>query len=657
MWLECSTSFGLIKPFSKLDLPSLAIIIGPNGAGKSQLLRGIAEGRIDSPFNPAHERRGTLATTNEAVLLTNNDPDPAGLTIELGTDLGTILRRPVRGSEAASIIKAALEQQIEERADISRQVLSRTGQSLEQLGLDWTEFAALVNPYTPPQPGISRDHLEDREFYVRLASEAGQRISAILQQYQPIGGGASPVPTAGPPSHLLSLDRGGFARLIGWAESSLFSPDLARIFLEYRDRRWRNQVQRQTDEEDGTEIALSTESFVTTFGRPPWERVTEALLAFGLPYHVAKPSADPGQNVGFKLLRNYSQQPLSFAELSTGERVLLRMVLASFQADDDRINVRPPSLILLDELDASLHPENVQRWLTAIQQGYVDGLGISCILTTHSPTTVALAPEDAIFEMSADDPRPVPISKQHAIDRLTTGLPMLAIDYSARRQVFTESTIDVDHYAMLHDLMRPRLDLKRTLSFVGTSTKGSCIFVYDMVDHMEANGNRAVFGIVDWDKKNAPKGHVRVLADGSHYAKDNVLLDPLLIGALLLKDDDLKLDPPVRYSDLRGATLETLQRISDAVVEQVKFAPAASGTLRSNCYWGGVELTVREAYQTRQGHELEAAIKIAFPMLGGRYRAEGQLISEIIQRVVADLPEYCPKPVTDLLIDLANSDE
>lgn len=642
MWIENTNPFGSIGAFPRTELTPISVIIGLNGAGKSQLLRGIASGQITTSFDTF----GMYTIPNahrDAVLLTNNDPDPPGLITQVSSDVINVLNSPLRSADAAGLVFAAIKIQKEERDAIDRLMVETIGKTVED-SIGWNDLLE-ANEYHVPSS--LRDQVPDYPKFVNLAQRAGEKIDAFFAK-------SNGFPSLSMPSRYLGYTRENFAAAAGWFELGLFSQSIVGMFLEYRDRRWRNQVQRQTDIDDGTSLALSTEEFVAAYGLPPWERMNGALHAFGLPYQISPVSSQLNIPVGFSLIRDGSQAKINYAELSSGETVLLKMMLASFQADDERLNVRSPKVVLLDELDASLHPENVNRWLAAIQDGYVEKLGINCILTTHSPTTVALSPGDSIYEMTAETPYPVKIDKQKALDRLTAGLPTLSINYSARRQVFTESTIDVEHYSMLHDVMRARLDMQRTLSFVGTSTMGSCVFVFDMVEHMEKNGNTSVFGIVDWDLKNKGTGRVKVIADGTHYSKDNVILDPLLIGALMLKDDQLKLYPPIRYSELRGASSDLLQRISDFIVSRIKFPHAASSDIAENHYYGGMVLPVREEYLRRNGHELEQAIKAAFPMLDGRYKSEGELASAIIRRVIADYPEYCPLPVSDLLTSLAN---
>ncbi|MBI0530377.1 ATP-binding protein [Sphingomonas sp. TX0522] len=656
MWIENPTPLGILPKFVRVELPKLAVIVGPNGVGKSQLLRGIFNGDIGTEVSPftGTARMQSPASRPNIALLTNFDPDPPGITASRESDYNELMKREFTTDEAYSLVQRAVKQQEIERDRINELVRAETGKNVTENGLNWDSFVGYASNL-----GLLGQPSAEFRWANRFRGEtidAGTRIGKILAGLIGKPNDMPLLQRLATPAHLLAWDSKQMAAIMNWPAEGLFSPNLISIFLQYRERRWQNQMRRQADIDEGTKTGLTPEKFVEIFGRPPWDLVSEALEQFQLPYQVIPISYDARKPVTFEMTRRGSDQPISYQALSSGEKILLKMVLATFQTNYERINIIQPQLILLDELDASLHPQNVRRWLTAVKDGYVDALGIPCILTTHSPTTVALADEGAIFEMTADDATPHPISKQKAIDRLTAGLPMLSIDYSARRQVFTESTIDVAHYAMIHDIVRPELELPKTLSFVGSSTNGGCTIVYQMVNHMEANGNRAVFGIVDWDLKNSPTSRVKVLAYGTHYAKENVLLDPVLIGALLLKSHDLPFDPPIYFSDLRAPPSGTLQRISDEVVNRIKWPAAATKELGTNYYWGGDEVAVRIAFQRFNGHDLEKMIKAVFPMLEKRYQAEGALGTAIIERVLRELPNLMPKPLVELMQRLANDE-
>jgi ABC-type glutathione transport system ATPase component len=101
-----------------------------------------------------------------------------------------------------------------------------------------------------------------------------------------------------------------------------------------------------------------------------------------------------------------------------------------------------PKLLLLDEIDAPLHPSMARTILDIIIKTLLGVYGIEVLATTHSPSTVALAPEDALYAMREGQPGLTKVTKDEALSILTVGVPTLSISYDGRRQVFVESPID-----------------------------------------------------------------------------------------------------------------------------------------------------------------------------------------------------------------------
>ena len=71
--------------------------------------------------------------------------------------------------------------------------------------------------------------------------------------------------------------------------------------------------------------------------------------------------------------------------LSSGEKILMALCLASF---NQLLGRRRPKLVLIDELDALLHPSMVTTLIAALKSLFVDH-GTRVIMATHSPMTVA----------------------------------------------------------------------------------------------------------------------------------------------------------------------------------------------------------------------------------------------------------------------------
>ncbi len=80
--------------------------------------------------------------------------------------------------------------------------------------------------------------------------------------------------------------------------------------------------------------------------------------------------------------------------------------------------------------------------LRVIKGTLVSDLGLKVIMTTHSPTTVALVEDHEVFEMDNSDGRLELVGRNKALRNLTEALPTLAIDYDARVMVVTEDEND-----------------------------------------------------------------------------------------------------------------------------------------------------------------------------------------------------------------------
>ena len=125
--------------------------------------------------------------------------------------------------------------------------------------------------------------------------------------------------------------------------------------------------------------------------------------------------------------------------LSSGERVLMALCLMSF---NQYLGRRRPKLILLDEVDAVLHPSMVRALCAVLKRLYVEQ-GTRVMMTTHSPVTVAGLGEDEIFRMTRNgrDVRVEPTTKSEAVGELSEGL--CTVDLGLRIAAFDGARVTV----------------------------------------------------------------------------------------------------------------------------------------------------------------------------------------------------------------------
>lgn len=181
-------------------------------------------------------------------------------------------------------------------------------------------------------------------------------------------------------------------------------------------------------------------------GPAPWEVLNEILSVADFPYRVEAPKGSLLDPYNFELKEgNIAVNP---KDLSSGEKVILQLALWLY---DSRHHNRFPRLFLMDEPDAHLHPSMTRQFMNVVQEVLVNRYKVRVILTTHSPSTVALAPEGSIFEMTRGA-NAITRSKSKAdtIGLLTAGLVVVS---ATTRFVLAEDEADVDFYSTVRDIL------------------------------------------------------------------------------------------------------------------------------------------------------------------------------------------------------------
>lgn len=322
------------------------------------------------------------------------------------------------------------------------------------------------------------------------------------------------------------------------------------------------------------------EEVETKLGRPPWELVNEALSAAEFAYRLVSPIDTNLDDIyHFRLRDPVMNVDITPADLSSGEKSILRTLLWLFRA---RHRGRFAKLYLLDEPDAHLHPSMTQQFLNVIKDVLVDRYGIRVIMATHSPSTVALAPEGSIFEMYKDQPRirPSP-SNAHSVGLLTAGLVVVS---RGSRFVFVEDQDDVDFYKAVWEALTHITGgttvglLARTPSLVflaasvgkraSRTTSGGSSAVRQWISKFDHAPLDEIFrGVIDRDANNQSGPRVAVL---TRYSFENYLLDPVIVYGLLVEEGRAPTVPGVQVAKgdehmIRELSAEQLQGIVDVI--------------------------------------------------------------------------------------------
>lgn len=293
---------------------------------------------------------------------------------------------------------------------------------------------------------------------------------------------------------------------------------------------------------EGLEQGRSMDEIRKSIGPAPWDVINEAFQTADFPYEVVSPVGTPIAGIyELKLQSKLTGDRIPPGDLSSGEKMLLVLVLWLYNSQH---HGRFPKLLLLDEPDANLHPSMTRQFLNVVKEVLVAKYGVRVLMTTHSPSTVALAPEGSVFEMSRATPR---IQKSRSVAEtvglLTAGLVVVS---PGSRFVLVEDELDVDFYETIRQLLSdfgssrdPRaIRPAPSLIFVPASrgkksdkVGGGSSVVAGWVNKFDVPPlSEVIRGVIDRDLGNSATSRIEVIG---RHSIENYLLDPLVVFCLL----------------------------------------------------------------------------------------------------------------------------
>ncbi|WHF52408.1 ATP-binding protein [Chryseobacterium gotjawalense] len=346
-------------------------------------------------------------------------------------------------------------------------------------------------------------------------------------------------------------------------QESQLSQKIAEVFYNYR-----------LSEIELKAKGISEEEILKTVGEKPWVVLREIIKESKLPFDINDPS-----NNGFrddfqlKLTHQILNEEINFNDLSSGEKVLIALVFYLYNSQEKQVF---PKLLLLDEPDAHLHPSMSQQFLNVIKNVLVDKFGVQVIMTTHSPSTVMLAPNESIYEMSRVEPRiKKSPSKNHSVSLLTAGLVYVG---EGTKYFLVEDNDDVLFYSFVYNQLtiENQINADIPLVFIPASTKdksGGKDIVQNWVNKLQDSGLvNIVQGLIDADSGNAVSEGIYKI---DRYSIENYLVDPILVYAALIDKErnpsiqDLKLNIGEEYK-LKSLPADTLQKVADTIISLVE---------------------------------------------------------------------------------------
>lgn len=327
---------------------------------------------------------------------------------------------------------------------------------------------------------------------------------------------------------------------------------IGKIFLDYAIRYDVNQCNFLKDKSGFIDNVAYEQQYPK-----PWNILNDILITYNnFDYIFTNPEEiiDNDRNANWQVELQSKFDPslkVKFENLSSGEKILLALAISMYKANSDKFF---PDILLLDEIDASLHPSMIKNLFKVIEEVFLKH-NVKVILVTHSPTTIALANEESIFLMNKyGDNRLTKATKSNALSVLTEGFATLneskilfdnISDSTKKIILFTEGKTDIEHIKIAKDKLAINdLDFD--------------IFTCDGADKLKQFligipkvlfKDKTIIGIFDYDDKGIKciKDVGNELESEVHYiVKDNHKVHAVM---LPLPDENMKLFKycPIEY--------------------------------------------------------------------------------------------------------------
>lgn len=385
--LQYQSQYASITPFTPVELPDFAVITGVNGSGKSHLLEAISRKNVQ--IEGCENSRIVLFNYENFRL--DNEPF-------------------FNGHQLAAERESAWqyhEQHIKPNVSNWRNSLGTNYQPIKEKAITekksfWSVGGDLIKQYKDN----FRNFMNSENY---KANHQAQGIYSLARRT---------------PYSLDEINHDEFVqRYRPFTFKNDFLPvQLGKVFWDYYVKYRSNQVNQYKNEKNGKNYSvLSEKDFLDQHGEKPWELANRILKAFDtLTYKFGSPE---GSDIfgNYKLELIHTEKPdliVEFDKLSSGERTLMALVASIYKASSDDVF---PDVLLLDEIDASLHPSMIKNMLSVIHDVFLPE-AVKVILITHSPTTIALSPEESIFVMSSSGTNRIEKkSQKEALSILTQG--------------------------------------------------------------------------------------------------------------------------------------------------------------------------------------------------------------------------------------------
>lgn len=397
-----------IKKFSDIELPSFVVITGLNGAGKSHLLTAIKQGHV-AIVNIQIEK---IIQFDNVTFSLDSEPKISFSKIQ------------DQRTKIYELIEANLKSNTSHHKNNISSILNFISNKAKEKNISFYELTQ-VDFEEIGQVHLFKEYTNYLNYTdQRIKSPNGSHNRQIEIEVLKI------LKFCKKPIEDLTREELDSIHVPFNYKNDFLITQLGRVFSDYWQKYELNEYNKfRNGKFADSYTVLNEEDFINEHGKKPWDLINEILSRFGsLEYKVNNPEGlERGHEFQLNLISLKDPAIIvGFENLSSGERTMMALVSSIYKSMIDK---KFPKVLLLDEIDASLHPSMSKIMLEVIQEEFVIKNNIHVILVTHSPSTVALAPENSIYVMQkGEDERLIKSNNKDALNILTEGFASLTND-------------------------------------------------------------------------------------------------------------------------------------------------------------------------------------------------------------------------------------
>ena len=408
-FLQPYPSSSITEKFDDIELKDFTIITGKNGVGKTHLLEAIVD---PNNYIDIDNNISTIYFNYNDFVVENRDNKQQTLKKkynnlpEIEQDLKNII-------QFVDNINQKLQQTFPNKDQLISNVYNYLINKVSFLDTpSWDSIRSELLQFSTDEVLLKQIYDEYKKYLSLLLEQKDKNFDKYYNKSNQIG-----IP-------LIYLNISHFQYSESWLGQLL-------------DSEFKNYIQQYGNKENNLKLSLSQDTSleqlkkktIEAIGHPPWRLLNEILGEYSCNGYIINDDfvnriglfQDISKNPLYITLKNtITNQIINLGRLSSGEQTLFALAFSIYRQRKDN---NLPDLLLLDEIDSSLHPSMCRQLLNVLENIFVKKYKLKIIMVTHSPSTVALAPDESIYVMENNKGK-ISLknkSKQEAIKFLSDG--------------------------------------------------------------------------------------------------------------------------------------------------------------------------------------------------------------------------------------------